>query len=55
MVGLAGVAPADRQKVEHAVRDRCGRAEARKHFAQLSAYEIDFHVGFGPKVRNGCG
>ena len=31
MVGLAGVGPADCQTVEHAVRDRRGRAQARRH------------------------
>ena len=30
MVGLAGVGPADRQTVEHVVRDRRGRAQARR-------------------------
>ena len=31
MVGIAGVGPADRQKIEHAVRDHRGRAQARRH------------------------
>lgn len=31
MVGTAGVGSADRQTVEHAVRDRRGRAQARQH------------------------
>ena len=31
MVGLAGVGPSGRQAVEHAVRDRRGRAQAREH------------------------
>ena len=34
MVGIAGLGPADRQTVEHAVRDRRGRAQARRHPAQ---------------------
>src|SRR4051794_33551117 len=31
MVGIAGVGPADRQAVEHVVRDHCGRAQARRY------------------------
>ena len=31
MVGIACVGPADRQTVEHVVRDHRGRAQAREH------------------------
>ena len=31
MVGIAGVGPADRQTVEHAMCDHCGRAQARRY------------------------
>ena len=34
MVGIAGLGPADRQTVEHAVRDRRGRAQACRYPAQ---------------------
>ena len=34
MVGIAGLGPADRQTVEHAVRDRRGRAQACRYSAQ---------------------
>lgn len=33
MVGIASVGPADRQTIEHVVRNHRGRAEARKHSA----------------------
>ena len=32
-VGLAGLGPADREAVEHAVRDHCGGTQARQHSA----------------------
>jgi hypothetical protein len=34
MVGTAGLGPADRQEIEHAVRDRRGRAQACRYPAQ---------------------
>ena len=34
MVGIAGLGPADRQTVEHAVRHRRGRAQACRYPAQ---------------------
>ena len=34
MVGIAGLRPADRQEIEHAVRDRRGRAQACRYPAQ---------------------
>jgi hypothetical protein len=34
MVGIAGLGPADRQEIEHAVRDRRGRAQACRYPAQ---------------------
>ena len=50
MVGVARVGPANRQAVEHAVRDRRGRAQAREHPASDVVSEADFKVGFGAKV-----
>ena len=50
MVGIAGLGPADRQTVEHAVRDRRGRAQACRYPARMWVSETDFHVGFRAKV-----
>lgn len=41
---------ADRQTVEHAVRDHRGCAEARQHFAPDVGQQDRLHVGFGAKV-----
>jgi hypothetical protein len=50
MVGIARVGSADRQAVEHVVRDRRGSAQARKDLASDVAQRDDFHVGLGAKV-----
>jgi hypothetical protein len=50
MVGLAGLGPADREVVEHAVRDHCGGTQARSILHRMWVSETDFNVGFGAKV-----
>jgi hypothetical protein len=50
MVGIAGVGPADRQAVEHVVRDRRGGTQACGILHRMWVSETNFHVGFGAKV-----
>jgi hypothetical protein len=53
MVSIGYVGPADRQAVEHVVRDRRCCAQACGHPASDvgQRYRIDFKVGFGGKVK----
>jgi hypothetical protein len=50
MVGLAGLGPADRQAVEHVVRDRAVARKLAGILHRMWVSETDFHVGFGAKV-----
>jgi hypothetical protein len=50
MVGIAGAGPADRQTVEHVVRDHCGARKLAGILHRMWVSETDFRVGFGAKV-----